>query len=183
METTATRRSFDTANTADFRRVLGHFPTGVAAITSTGPDSLPVGMAVSSFTSVSLEPPLVAFFPAKSSTTWPSVRERGAFCVNILGVDQEAICRRLATKGGDKFAEIAWTRDIAGLPELTGAVAWIYCDIDAVHDAGDHEIVVGRVRRLEVDESVSPLLFYRGGYGMVSSPAATAPGHTARPRR
>ncbi|EME22678.1 flavin reductase family protein [Rhodococcus triatomae] len=175
MPATATRQAFDATDPTAFRRVLGNFPSGVAAITSTGPDSGPVGMAVSSFTSVSLDPPLVAFFPAKTSSTWPVVRERGAFCVNVLGSDQEEVCRRLAAKSDNKFDDIAWTPDSDGLPVLTNAVAWIHCDIESVHDAGDHEIVIGRVRHLAVDETVRPLLFYRGGYGRVESP--TTPPH------
>ena len=156
-----------------FRRVLGHYPSGVAAITSNGPEGRPIGMVVSSFTSVSLDPPLVAFLPAKASTSWRLIRESGAFCVNVLGADQESICRQIAGRG-DKFEGVAWSPDASGLPALSGAVAWIACEIEAVHDAGDHDIVVGRVRHLDVDDSVVPLLFFQGGYGRFASSSISA---------
>lgn len=148
-----------------FRRVLGHFPTGVAVVTAMCPDGQPAGMAVGSFTSVSLDPPLVGFLPAKSSTSWPRIAEAGKFCVNILGADQEAVCRTFATKGGDKFAELAWQPTASGAPLLDGVVAWIDCDLENVFEAGDHYIAVGRVRELDVAEPTLPLLFFQGGYG------------------
>ena len=87
-----------------YRTVLGHFPTGVAAITSIGADGAPVGMTIGSFVSVSLDPPLVAFLPDKGSSTFPKIREAGFFCVNVLGADQEHVCRAFAARGTDKFA-------------------------------------------------------------------------------
>jgi flavin reductase (DIM6/NTAB) family NADH-FMN oxidoreductase RutF/DNA-binding IclR family transcriptional regulator len=159
---------FDPAPPIDaqhFRRVLGHFPTGVAGITSAGPDGRPLGMAVGSFTSVSLDPPLVAFLPDKKSTTFPRIRQAGFFCVNVLAAGQETVCRAFAARSGDKFSGIAWTPAGTGAPRLDDAVAWINCTIDAIHDAGDHEIVVGRVRALDIAESGLPLLFFQGGYG------------------
>jgi flavin reductase (DIM6/NTAB) family NADH-FMN oxidoreductase RutF/DNA-binding IclR family transcriptional regulator len=148
-----------------FRRVLGNFPTGVVAVTSIDGDGAPVGMAVGSFTSVSLEPALVAFLPDRSSTTWPRVRESGSFCVNILGSEQETICRALATKGPDKFRDLSWRPSGSGSPIIDGAVAWIDCDIETVHEAGDHYIVIGRVRDLGEVGNALPLLFFRSGYG------------------
>ena len=91
-----------------FRRVLGHFPTGVAVISGLDPEGKPAGMAIGSFSSVSLDPPLVAFLPDKSSTSWPKIAPSGKFCVNILGSEQEDVCRTFAVKGGDKFAELKW---------------------------------------------------------------------------
>src|SRR3546814_9749215 len=95
-------------------------------------------MAVGSFASVSLEPPLVAFFAGRSSSTWPRIEAAGSFCVNILAEDQEGICRRFASKEDDKFAGIAWHQAGSGSPLLGGVLAWIDCDIDSVVDAGDH---------------------------------------------
>ncbi len=158
-----------------FRTVLGHFPTGVAAITAVDGDGVPVGMAVGSFTSVSLDPPLVAFLPDKSSSSFPRIRATGSFCVNVLAGDQETVCRSFAAKGADKFAGIHWRPAGSGSPILEGAVAWIDCDIDVVHDAGDHHIVVGRVRELDADADRGPLLFFQGGYGQFSSPSRSAP--------
>lgn len=152
-------------DSAHFRQVLGHFPTGVTVITAIGSDGRPAGFAVGSFFSVSLEPALVGFCAGKSSTSWPDIRRAGAFCVNILAEDQEAVCRAFASKTEDKFVGLGWTPTSAGLPRLADVLAWIECDIDAVHDAGDHEICVGRVRELAVEREKGALLFYRGGYG------------------
>ena len=147
-----------------FRNVMGHFPTGVTVITAT-PDTGPVGMAVGSFCSVSLDPPLVAFFPDRTSSSWPKIEAAGSFCVNILGEDQEDVCRRFASKGDDKFAGLGWQPAASGAPLIDGVVAWIDCDIDSVLDAGDHFCVVGAVRDLDVADDGGPLLFFRGGYG------------------
>lgn len=150
---------------AHFRQVLGHFPTGVTVITADGPEG-PVGLAIGSFTSVSLDPPLVAFCPDKRSSSWPRIREAGAFCVNVLGEDQELVCRTFASKGADKFKGIGWEPTSTGSPRLAGVLAWIDCTVEVVHDAGDHEICIGRVTEMDVAEgSVGPLVFYRGGYG------------------
>lgn len=152
---------------ARFRQVLGHFPTGVAVITASA-GSGPVGLAVGSFTSVSLRPALVAFCAAHSSTSWPHVREAGRFCVNVLAEDQEDVCRTFAVtaiSGTDKFVGLGWEPSPSGPPRLHGALAWIDCDIEAVHEAGDHQICVGRVLDLDVGDGNGPLVFYRGGYG------------------
>ena len=148
-----------------FRQVLGQYPTGVCVVTSTDPDGGHAGMAVGSFTSVSLDPPLVAFFPDKTSTTWPRIERAGSFCVNVLGQDQLHVCRAFAAKGGDKFGELRWEAAASGAPIIEDAIAWIDCDIEQVHEAGDHYIVVGRVRELDVVGSSLPLLFFQGGYG------------------
>ena len=151
-------------DSAKFRQVLGHFPTGVTVVTAAPADG-PVGLAVGSFASVSLDPPLVAFFPDRGSSSWPKIEAAGAFCVNILAEDQEDVCRRFASKGDDKFAGLGWKPAASGAPVLDGVLAWIDCDIDEVLDAGDHFCVLGRVRDLEVAHDGAPLLFFRGGYG------------------
>ena len=153
--------SFDTAK---FRQVLGHFTTGVTVVTATAPSG-PVGLAVGSFASVSLDPALVAFFPDRGSSSWPHIEAAGSFCVNILAEDQEVVCRRFATKGDDKFVGLGWRPAASGAPLLDGVLAWIDCDIDSVTDAGDHFCVMGRVRDLAVAHDGAPLLFFRGGYG------------------
>jgi flavin reductase (DIM6/NTAB) family NADH-FMN oxidoreductase RutF len=157
-----------------FRRVLGHYPTGVCAITATQADGKPIGMAVGSFTSVSLDPPLVAFFPDRSSSTWPKIEAVGRFCVNVLAEHQEPLCRALASKAEDKFAGIPYHFSSAGLPILEEIVAWIDCDLHAVHEAGDHFIVLGEVHSLDVERPGKPLLFFQGGYGQFA-PLLTAP--------
>jgi flavin reductase (DIM6/NTAB) family NADH-FMN oxidoreductase RutF len=157
-----------------FRHVLGHFPTGVVVVTAMH-ESGPVGMAVGSFTSVSLDPPLVAFLPDRGSTSFPKIREAGSFCINVLAADQEHICRAFAAKGGDKYGSAAWKPGGSGAPVLDAVVAWIDCDVDQVLDAGDHHIVLGRVRDLAVENTTSPLLFFRGGYGGFSPTSRAAP--------
>jgi flavin reductase (DIM6/NTAB) family NADH-FMN oxidoreductase RutF len=150
---------------ARFRQVLGHFPTGVTVITAIT-DAGPVGLAVGSFFSVSLDPPLVAFCAGKSSTSYPKIAEAGHYCVNVLADEQEDICRVFASKGDDKFATIGWRPSPAtGAPVINDVLAWIDCDIHAVHEAGDHYIVIGRVHELEVGHEGGPLVFFRGGYG------------------
>ena len=147
-----------------FRNVLGHFPTGVTAVTAVN-DERPVGMAIGSFTSVSLEPPLVAFLPGKESGSWAEIRDSGSFCVNIMGQDQMEVCGVMASRSDDKFANVAWSPGPSGSPVITGSIAYIDCEIEAIHDGGDHDIVVGRVIELEILESKPPLVFFQGDYG------------------
>lgn len=156
----------------EFRRILGHYPTGVCAITAPGARA-PVGMIVGSFTSVSLDPPLVAFLPDRRSTTWPTIEAAGQFCVNVLGEHQQHVCEALSSKTEDRFVRIGHRVSATGLPILDGVVAWIDCEVDAVHEAGDHYIAIGRVRDLAVDRPDRPLVFLRGSYGAASPCAAT----------
>ncbi len=149
---------------AKFRQVLGHFPTGVTVITSVD-DGGPIGFAVGSFASVSLDPPLVLFCAGQQSSTWPKIRATGTFCVNVLAADQEAVCRVFAGKSDDKFGEVGWGRSGNGCPRLDGALAHIDCTIEQVVASGDHDVVIGRVTDLEVDREGGPLVFFRGGYG------------------
>ena len=150
---------------AQFRAVLGSYPTGVCAITATGADGAPIGMVVGTFTSVSLDPPLVGFLPDKSSSTWPLIAETGHFCVNVLASDQQQACRQIASKGADKFAGVSHTASAHNLPILADAIAQIECAVHGVLDAGDHWFVLGRVLRLETLREDDPMLFYRGRYG------------------
>lgn len=158
---TETPAPFDSAK---FRQVLGHFPTGVTVVTAAGADGV-VGLAIGSFASVSLDPPLVAFFPDKGSSSWPKIEATGGFCVNVLAEDQEEVCRRFASKAEDKFAGLGWEPAASGAPILNGVLAWIDCTVDSVVAAGDHWCVTGRVRDLDVARDGGPLLFFRGGYG------------------
>ncbi|MEZ5143586.1 MAG: flavin reductase family protein [Acidimicrobiales bacterium] len=153
-----------TFDSAKFRQVLGHFPTGVTVITAPGPDG-PLGFAVGSFASLSLEPPQVLFCAGQSSSTWPKIREAGKFCVNVLAEDQEDVCRVFASKADDKFAEVGWKHSGNGSPLLTGVLAFIDCDIAQVVPSGDHDVVIGAVTDLDVLHEGGPLLFFRGGYG------------------
>lgn len=150
---------------ADFRQVLGTYPTGVCAITALDPSGNPIGMVVGTFTSVSLDPPLVGFLPDKSSSTWPLIEGAGRFCVNVLGSDQQAVCRQIAGRGPDKFAGLDYALSDHGVPVIAGAIAVIECAIDAVLEAGDHWFVLGKVLRLKSTRDEDPMLFHRGRYG------------------
>lgn len=159
-----------------FRRVLGQYPTGVCVVTATEADGRRAGFVVGSFTSVSLNPPLVAFFPDKGSTSWPRIRDAGKFCVNILGAGQEDVCRNFAVRKGDKFEGVAVRQAESGAPIIEGVVAWIDCDLESVTEAGDHYIVLGRVRGLDVESTSLPLLFFQGGYGRFAPLSLAADG-------
>ncbi|MFJ6657700.1 flavin reductase family protein [Streptomyces sp. NPDC091377] len=176
---------------AEFRRVLGNFATGVTVVTAPAPEQSPTpaptpppattpaptpapapaadgpaGFACQSFSSLSLDPPLVVFLVGRTSTTWPRIARAGVFCVNVLSAGQAELCRGFAVRGGDKFAGVDHTpAPVSGSPRLTGALAWIDCTIHAVHPGGDHLIVVGRVEALGTGaDDASPLLFHRGRF-------------------
>jgi flavin reductase (DIM6/NTAB) family NADH-FMN oxidoreductase RutF/DNA-binding IclR family transcriptional regulator len=155
-----------TPEPAHFRQVLGQYPTGVAVVTALDDGGQPLGMTVGSFTSVSLDPPLVAFLPDQGSSSWGALRASGErFCVNVLGAHQEDVCRAIAMRKTDKFEGIPWHLSPQGNPVIDGAVAYIDCSTEQIHDAGDHHIVVGRVHHLDLVGAEEPLLFFRGGYG------------------
>jgi len=158
------------AGEALFKDVMGRFATGVTVVTALE-EGVPVGFTCQSFVSLSLAPPLVALAPAKSSTSWPRMVTAGAFCVNVLGEEQRAIGETFAVSGGDKFADAAWASGRTGAPVLEGAVAWVECRLELVHDAGDHELVVGRVVDLGARDA-APLLFYRGRYARIGADIA-----------
>jgi flavin reductase (DIM6/NTAB) family NADH-FMN oxidoreductase RutF len=155
-----------------YRHVLGHFPTGIAIITANSEQG-PVGMACNSLTSVSLDPPLIAVCPARTSETWPRIRRAGHFLVNIMASHQEQTTRRFARKGTDRFESIAARHDSRAIA-LDDALAWIDCRFEAEHEAGDHTIAVCRVLHLEACGDQSPLVFYKGDYGTFT-PATEAP--------
>ncbi|MDA3648906.1 flavin reductase family protein [Saccharopolyspora indica] len=148
---------------AAFRRVLGHFGTGVAVITGMDGER-PVGFACQSFAALSLDPPLVLFCPARTSRAWPALERAGRFCANVLSESQQPVSTVFGRSGENKFAEVSWSRAPSGAPVLTGALTWIDCTIETVHEAGDHYIVIGRVETLGETRPERPLLFYRGAY-------------------
>jgi flavin reductase (DIM6/NTAB) family NADH-FMN oxidoreductase RutF len=146
-----------------FRGTLGQFCTGVVIAAGNCAGELK-GFAAQSFTSLSLDPPLVAVCPAKTSTSWPRLRAVGSFCINVLAADQRAVCDAFAKPG--IAADIGWRTGVTGAPILDGVLAYIDCDLETEHDAGDHVIAVGRVRDLRILDAVkAPLLFFRGAYG------------------
>ncbi len=157
-----------------FRRVLGHFCTGVTVVT-TADDDGPAGFACQSFAAVSLEPPLVLFCPSRESATWPRIARAGHFCANVLATDQRDLARIFAVSGAtgtDKFAGVGWSPSPSGAPILDGALTWVACTVEAVHEAGDHQVVIGRVTELGECRPGKPLLFYRGRYAATSAQPA-----------
>jgi len=153
-----------------FRDVLGLFCTGVTVVTSMS-DGEPIGMTCQSFSSVSLTPPLVMFCPAKTSRAWPLMRQAGFFCVNILSAEQQEISNAMATKRSKKFDGVTWEPAPTGAPVVDGVLGYVDCVIDTVHEAGDHYIVVGRVKELAMGdaEKADPILFYQGRYRTTDS--------------
>lgn len=147
-----------------FRDVMGSYPTGVCVITSVSDSGERFGLAVGSFTSVSLDPPLVGFLPDKKSRSWEKIAVTGRFCVNVLSADQLETCRRFASRHDDKFEGMAHGTSPGGLPVLDDVLAWIECDVASVSEIGDHLLVVGAVRAMERNVEEVPLIFYRGGY-------------------
>ena len=145
-----------------YRDTMGQFCTGVAIVTGNDGGDL-VGFAAQSFVSLSLEPPLIAVCPAKTSTSWPRIRSLGCFAINVLAADQQAVSDVFAQAG--QAAEMGWTMRATGAPILDGALAYVECEVDAEHDAGDHTIVVGSVQGFDILRPESrPLLYFRGDY-------------------
>jgi 3-hydroxy-9,10-secoandrosta-1,3,5(10)-triene-9,17-dione monooxygenase reductase component len=148
-----------------FRKVLGNYPTGVCAVTATNANQAPIGMIVGTFSSVSLDPPLIGFFPDKKSRSWAAIESAGRFCVNVLASDQLDICNQLASSRENKFEDLSHRTSDNGSPIIDGVLAWIDCDIHDVVDAGDHFFVMGRVIALETERDGDPMLFFKGRYG------------------
>jgi flavin reductase (DIM6/NTAB) family NADH-FMN oxidoreductase RutF len=148
---------------AELRRVFGAFPTGVTAIAALV-DGAPAGIAASSFTSVSMHPPLVSVCVAHSSTTWPRLRTSTRLGVSILGTHQEQVCRQLASRGGDRFAALDWRATPEGAVLVQDACAWLECGVEQLILAGDHDIVLLRVHELDADPAVPPLVFHASGF-------------------
>lgn len=147
-----------------FREVLGRYCSGVTVVTTVS-DGQPVGMTCQSFTSVSLDPPLVAFLPTRQSRAFGAIQRAGHFCVNFLSAGQVDVSDQMASSGGDKFAGIDWTLSPSGSALLPGVVGHVDCTVHAVHEAGDHYLVIGRVVDLGVGrDDLDPLLYFRGSY-------------------
>jgi flavin reductase (DIM6/NTAB) family NADH-FMN oxidoreductase RutF len=166
-----------------FRHVLGHYPTGVCVITAMDIDDAPVGMVVGTFTSVSLDPPLVGFLPDRRSSTWARIARSRGFCVNILAEDQGDFCRRFAKPGDDKFEGVSYRVSRNGSPILPDVVAWIDCTHHSVHPAGDHDFVLGAVSELHVDRGGPPMLVLQGGFGCFAAPPQLPRSADRRPLR
>lgn len=156
---------------ARYRQIMSHYPTGVCLVTAQTADG-PVAMVVGSFTSVSLDPPLVAFLPAKLSETWAMLREVTAYCINVVSVEQEEMCHRIARKQPGRFADLDLVMAANGAPRLAKAMATIECTPENIVEAGDHDIVICRVTALDLGEDSAPLIFFRGSYGQFAGAPA-----------
>jgi flavin reductase (DIM6/NTAB) family NADH-FMN oxidoreductase RutF len=152
-----------TLHSTELRRVFGAFPTGVTAIAALV-DRDPVGIAASSFTSVSMDPPLVSVCVAHTSTTWPALRGSARLGVSILGSHQERACRQLAGRGDNRFSGLDWRATREGAVLVEDASAWLNCSVEQLIRAGDHDIVLLRVHELDADPTVPPLVFHASGF-------------------
>ena len=160
-----------------FRNVLGHFPTGVTVVTGLDAAGAPHGITIGSFVSVSLDPPLVGFFPGIASKSWQAIAESGSFCVNILGAGQDELCWKFAKEPDvgetSKFAGVNWTPSSTGSPILPGIIGSIDCQVEAVHETGDHLFVIGRVHDMShADDVDNAMVFFRGKVASVNMPTA-----------
>ncbi|MFC8715212.1 flavin reductase family protein [Streptomyces sp. NPDC057197] len=169
------------ADARTHRETLGHFASGVVVVTA-HTSSGPVGFTCQSFASLSLDPPLVSFAVARTSRTWPLIRDTSAFCVNVLAREQEALSTAFARSGGDRFRQVSWAPGHRGTPSLDGACAWIGCDLAHEYEGGDHTIVVGRVVSLRADPAREPLVFHRGRYRALARPEGSPEDGGPRPR-
>ena len=148
-----------------FREVTGHYPTGVAVVTGTDPTGELLALVVGTFSSVSLDPPLVSFMPMKTSRTFARMQDCSSLCINIVGGDQEREVMSIAQRWENKFAGIDWYASPNGSPVLTDAIGWMDTTIWKTVDAGDHWIVLCEVQDMAITNPVSPLIFFQGGYG------------------
>lgn len=162
MTSESTAKKFDSRA---FRNAMGHYPTGVAVVTGRAPDGELLALVVGTFSSVSLDPPLVSFMPMKTSKTFRRMQECDSLCINIFGGEQERDMLQIAQRWENKFDGIDWYPSPSGDPVLKNSIAWIDTTIDDIVEAGDHWIVLCRVHDLEVTNPVSPLLFFQGGFG------------------
>ena len=152
---------------SQFKEAMGRFTTGVTIVAGID-DGQPVGFTCQSFMSLSIDPPFVGVAPARTSTSWPRIARSGSFCVNVLTDAQEELCRGFAVSGGPKFDGVDWhPAPGTGSPVIEGSLAWVDCRVELVHDAGDHELILGRVLDLGVGGG-SPLLFFRSGFATVA---------------
>ena len=145
-----------------FRDALGCFATGVTIVTCKTEDG-PLAIAANSFSSLSLDPPLVLWSPAKSSRRFPPFKAAAHYAIHVLTADQAALCQLFA-RDGTAFADISWSAGAHGVPLIDGCLARFECTQNAIHDGGDHVIIVGEVTRAETTHA-APLVFSTGSDG------------------
>ena len=155
----------------DFREALGRFATGVAVVTARDAAGEPVGMTMSSFNSVSLDPPLVLFSVDRAAHSLPAMQAAEGYAINILGRTQEHLSTRFARARADKFAEVAHSPGYGAAPVLADVLARFECKPYAQYDGGDHVIFVCEVLNLSASDEDEPLIFYRGRYHTLAAGA------------
>jgi len=160
----------DSFDSGEFRKVLGHYPTGVTLVTSTDGDGR-IGAVMGSFGSVSLDPPLVMFMPTRDSGSWQRIEASGVFTANVLRDEHVGLCNAFFQKDVTCWDQAKWSEGVNGAPVLDDALCAVECEIESVTDAGDHVIVLGRVVGISAtdDEDANALLFFKGGYGHFES--------------
>ncbi len=157
-------------DSSQFKDAMSRFTTGVTIVAGIEDDQ-PVGFTCQSFVSLSIDPPYVAVAPARTSTSWPRIAGSGRFCVNVLGEHQAELCRGFAVSGGTKFDGVVWSpAPASGSPIIDGCLAWVDCDVELVHDAGDHELILGRVLDLGTAADGAPLVYYRSRLATLARP-------------
>lgn len=159
-----------------FRAALGHYASGITVITTQADGEL-IGFTCQSFHSVSVNPPLVSFNVMRSSASYPKIRQAGRFAVNILAQEQTGISDQFARRGADKWQDISWRDSPLGNPLIDGSLHWLDCTIHAEHAAGDHLIVIGEVRALDLQQAATtaatqPLLYFKGQYRQIADHGA-----------
>lgn len=150
-----------------FRDAMGSFTTGVCVLGAKRRDGTLVGMTVNSFTSVSLNPPLVLVCLGSESPRSRALIDPGRFAISMLAVDQRSIASQLAQPGEGLVPQTGWREGENGSPVLEGAAAIVECDVETIHPAGDHMIVIGRVTHVDFDPGCEPLVYFRGGYRLL----------------
>lgn len=153
----------------DFRQASGLWATGVSIVTTADKAGKGFGLTMNSVTSLSLDPPLYVVNVDKGSDTLVPMIESGAFCINVLASDQDQISNRFAKKGDNKFDGVDYELGHGGAPRISGSLMSIECQVEAIHDGGDHKIVVGQVKQITTadPETTMPLLYYRGKYASI----------------
>ncbi|WP_122367386.1 flavin reductase family protein [Pseudomonas coronafaciens] len=148
-----------------FREALGHYASGITVISS-HVDGEPIGFTCQSFYSVSMSPPLVSFSVMSSSASYPKIRRAGRFAVNILSGEQVDISNQFARRGTNKWHGVDWQKSPLGNPIIAGSLHWLDCEIHAEHAAGDHVIVIGEVKAMNLQQATAgqPLLYFKGQY-------------------
>jgi flavin reductase (DIM6/NTAB) family NADH-FMN oxidoreductase RutF len=163
-----TKNEFRSGNDGRILRdAFGSFATGVTIITAIAPGGEPIGLTANSFTSLSLDPPLLLVCVANNANSAAALKSTEHFAVNILQVDQQATSNRFAGKGEDRFAETDWQPGETGVPLINESLSIFECKQHAVHDGGDHFVLIGQVLKASFDTDCDPLIYFRGQYRML----------------